>query len=562
MNKNINLHLPALLIFSFYYFFSLLIFNSVVINPFDNLEIAAVYNHVISKIYRGDFDSYKIFLSGEFKWYYLDRILWPMNLLHFFTGDKEFYFSEQIIKKVISYFSFYLLGKVIIKNKIYAIVGALFYTTLVNDPSSSVPSYFLSSLPYLMYLAISKNQFQIKHLFIITFIGLNSSLVYDYPSVILMLFFSYFIKESKQNKPLFIFFIIITISMLISNVPIILAAIGEPLQRLEMAKDSLQKIINFEFKNFINYFLLNSIKDFFFFSTKILKLLLIISCFFIKNKKLKLFLIIIISTYIFKNILLSDLTQIIFTNQLRFLKGINFRVELLPLLFSIILILILNISKIKIFKNVLIFLVVFSSISYQIYLPLNEFTKEFIKKNMTENSLKIVKENYYNKNYKNVILAIKNKNYYKYKNLHFKLKTKNSFDSYYKKDTYKKIKNAVGSSKVASIGINPMLAAMSDINIIDGYHTLYQLSYKTKFRKIIEQELNQNDELKDYFDNWGNRVYMLYSDKNNLLINFNEVNNLGANYIISSFPIKDQVLESNYVLYDEKNKIYLYRLIK
>ena len=37
---------------------------------------------------------------------------------------------------------------------------------------------------------------------------------------------------------------------------------------------------------------------------------------------------------LFKNILLSDLTQIIFTNQLRFLKGINFRVELLPLLFA------------------------------------------------------------------------------------------------------------------------------------------------------------------------------------------------------------------------------------
>ena len=107
-----------------------------------------------------------------------------------------------------------------------------------------------------------------------------------------------------------------------------------------------------------------------------------------------------------------------------------------------------------------------------------------------------------------------------------------------------------------------MIAAMNDINIIDGYHTLYQLSYKTRFRKIIEQELNQNEKLKDYFDNWGNRVYVLYSDKNNLLINFNEVKNLGADYIISSFPIKDQVLESNYVLYDEKNKIYLYRLIK
>ena len=31
---------------------------------------------------------------------------------------------------------------------------------------------------------------------------------------------------------------------------------------------------------------------------------------------------------------------------------------------------------------------------------------------MTENSLKIVKENYYNKNYKNVILAIKNTTFF------------------------------------------------------------------------------------------------------------------------------------------------------
>ena len=159
---------------------------------------------------------------------------------------------------------------------------------------------------------------------------------------------------------------------------------------------------------------------------------------------------------------------------------------------------------------------------------------------MTENSLKLVKENYYNKNYKDVILAIKNKDYYKYKNLNFDLKTKNSFDSYYKKDAYKKIKIVVGTSKVASIGINPMLAAMSDINIIDGYYTLYQLSYKLKFRKIIEQELNQNEKFKNYYDDWGNRVFMFYSNQDNLLLNFDEAKNLGAEYIISSFPLKNK----------------------
>ena len=131
MNKNINLHISALLIFSIYYLLSFLLFNSVVVNPHDNLEISSVYNHIISKIYRGDFYSYKIFLSGEFKWYYLDTVLYPINLLHLIVDDKQFYFFEEILKKIISYLSFYLLGKSLIKNKTYVILGALFYTTLI-----------------------------------------------------------------------------------------------------------------------------------------------------------------------------------------------------------------------------------------------------------------------------------------------------------------------------------------------------------------------------------------------------------------------------------------------
>jgi hypothetical protein len=564
VNKNINLHISALLIFSIYYLLSFLLFNSVVVNPHDNLEISSVYNHIISKIYRGDFDSYKIFLSGEFKWYYLDTVLYPINLLHLIVDDKQFYFFEEILKKIISYLSFYLLGKSLIKNKTYVILGALFYTTLINDPNSPPPTYFLPSMPYLMYLALSKYQLKLKHLGAIIFVGLNSSLVFDYPAIILMLIFSSFINHHKNFKCLFIFFAATTLSMIVSSTPIILSVLGEPLHRISMEKESLLNIINFELKNFYKIFSPNTIKEFFFFSSKILKLFLILACFVTKNKNLQVFLIFIIFTYILKNILLSDITQVFFSNTLGFLKGYNFsRIEIvLPLLFSILLIIILNENKINILKKFLIFLVIFSSVSYQASLPAHEFMKEFLKKNLTQKNLDLVKKEYNNKNYKNIIFIIKNKNNYKFDNLNFNLKTNNSFNSYYKKETYKKIKILVGSNKVASIGIDPMIAAMNDINIIDGYHTLYQLSYKTRFRKIIEQELNQNEKLKDYFDNWGNRVYVLYSDKNNLLINFNEVKNLGADYIISSFPIKDQVLESNYVLYDEKNKIYLYRLIK
>ena len=94
MNKHLNLHIAALFILSSYYLLSLLLFNSVVLYPHDNLEINTVYNHIISKIYRGDLDSFKIFLSGEFKWFYLDKVLYPINLFHIIFSDKHYYFFE------------------------------------------------------------------------------------------------------------------------------------------------------------------------------------------------------------------------------------------------------------------------------------------------------------------------------------------------------------------------------------------------------------------------------------------------------------------------------------
>ena len=36
-----------------------------------------------------------------------------------------------------------------------------------------------------------------------------------------------------------------------------------------------------------------------------------------------------------------------------------------------------------------------------------------------------------------------------------------------------------------SVGLDPMIAVMNDIKVIDGYHSIYPLSYKIEFRKII-----------------------------------------------------------------------------
>jgi len=563
MKKNYNLHLIALLIFSTYYLLSLLIFNAVALNPHDNLQFGPVFNHVISKIINGELESYKIFLAGEFKWYYLDKIFYPFNIFHLIFDNKQFYFFEQILKKIISYFSFYLFSKSFFNNKTHSIFGALFYATLINDINNPAPTIFLPFMPYLLYLVSSKDALKLKHLLVIFFIGLNSSLIFDYLSMILMAIFSYFIMSQKNYKILFNFLIAISLGMIIVAIPLVLSVLGDPVHRTVMGKNGLLKIVILEFKNFYGLFFPNNMKEIFYLPAYLLKLLILTSCFLVKNKKINLFLLFIFLTYLLKNLLSSDLTQIMFNKFFTFLKGFNFSriANILPLLFSILLVAILKVNKNKVFINILITLTIVTSISFQLYFPAYEFTKEFLRKNLKKESLELVKVNYQNKSIKKIISIIKDKKSYKYENFTYDVKTNSSFDSYYKFEIYKKIKLFVGSNRVASIGVDPMIAAMNDINVIDGYYNIYHLSYKKKFRKIIEEELNQNNVLKDYYDNWGNRVYMFYNDKNNLLLNFKEAKNLGAEYIISSFLIKNENLESDCLLCDENNKIYLYKII-
>ena len=167
-----------------------------------------------------------------------------------------------------------------------------------------------------------------------------------------------------------------------------------------------------------------------------------------------------------------------------------------------------------------------SSISLQIYLPVSEFFKEIFQQNIKENYLIQIKENYKNKNFKNIIRIINDENSYLFNSINYKVDTGISFDSYYKIEIYDKIKKVVGDSRVASVGIDPMIAPMNDIKAIDGYHQMFSLSYKNKFRKIIKNELEQNEFLRNYYDFWGNRVYMFFSDKNDLLLDFKEAKKL------------------------------------
>ena len=125
----------------------------------------------------------------------------------------------------------------------------------------------------------------------------------------------------------------------------------------------------------------------------------------------------------------------------------------------------------------------------------------------------------------------------------------------------KYIKSLVGDSRTISIGLDPMAAVVNDISVIDGYHSLYPLSYKLKFRKIIEKQLDYNPKTKKHYDDWGGRVYTFVGDPKVIKIDFREANFLGAEYVISKYPISNQFLLLICGKCNNSAELFLYKII-
>ena len=74
-----------------------------ILKSHDILDMEIVYNHVIGKIYRGDFESIKLFLAGELEWYFLRRIFQPLTVLYaIFQTETAFWLTDIIIKLTLS----------------------------------------------------------------------------------------------------------------------------------------------------------------------------------------------------------------------------------------------------------------------------------------------------------------------------------------------------------------------------------------------------------------------------------------------------------------------------
>ena len=562
--SNYQTHIYFISLIAIHYLISIIFIGQVIVEPHDNLDNLVVYDHVISKIYKGDIEKLNYFLSGEIKWYYLEKLFYPINILHYILNDKLFYFTNDILKKLFAYFSFYLLAKSLSVSRFNAALGGVLYSTFVYIKMPV--GIGLSFLPYILYLLLNKNTLNKKHYLFLFLIGLNSSLIQDFFSFIFLIPFSLLLFTKNKNLNIYLqIFSIILISSILANIHLIIGStVGGPVHR-EIWDLKNADIITSFILSFKSFFFANLANPLFIFYTPLnfLSVLLLTFSLFSEQKNIRIIFFFIVFILILRSILDYNLVDNIFIGIFDVLKGYNFeRVDrIIILAYALLFVLFITSLKNKNFKNFLYFISLLSILAIQLKTPLPRIGQYFLKKNMQTEQFIEAKKVFLEKKYIEFFDIVTNKKNFNNKKTSLNVSIDKTFDNYYKFKDYAFIKNIVKNSRVMSVGLDPMVAVMNDIKVIDGYHTIYPLNYKIKFRKIIEKELEKNILLKNYYDDWGSRVYAFYNDKDNIMLNFQSAKTLSADYVISGFPIENKELKIICYKCNNSDHIFLYKIL-
>jgi len=107
--------------------------------------------------------------------------------------------------------------------------------------------------------------------------------------------------------------------------------------------------------------------------------------------------------------------------------------------------------------------------------------------------------------------------------------------------------------RVISLGIHPSIPQWNGFHTLDGYAADYLLAYKRQFREVIDYELEKNERLKQYFDDWGSRAYVFVRDnigylnmkRNNFMIqelnlNVRLLKDMNCIYVISAVKVNEE----------------------
>ena len=179
------------------YIFPLLVFGKITLFYHDTLDSEIVFNNALGNLFNGDSNAISYFLNGEIKFEYLRRAIQPFTLFYYFFNPELAYWIIDILVKVTSYFSFFILARKLNKDILVCGLSACLFAS-VNE--RTVEGFGYAIIPYITYLISFRKNLNLKHYFIIAFFGLNTDLVKcltAFPAIVL------FKISSILNIPVF-----------------------------------------------------------------------------------------------------------------------------------------------------------------------------------------------------------------------------------------------------------------------------------------------------------------------------------------------------------------------
>ncbi len=132
--------------------------------------------------------------------------------------------------------------------------------------------------------------------------------------------------------------------------------------------------------------------------------------------------------------------------------------------------------------------------------------------------------------------------------------------------------------RVISLGIDPAAALYHGFYCMDGYSDNYDVEYKYLFRTFMAPELERNEYIRSYYDDWGNRVYLFTSELttyfnvekgsfwfNDLQIDTAAIKDAGCDFIFSAAYVVNaeelnMKLLGTFETEESYYRIYLYRI--
>ncbi len=565
--NKIKFHLIFLFILSLYYLVPYFLLGQLTLYPHDILDIAVVLNNFIGKMYHGDTESINIFLGGQIKWYFLRGVFQPITLLYAFFSSEIAFWITDVTVKLVSYICFFKLSR---KLHCSYFNSALISCLFVSSLNYTIFGLGTAALPYIIYIIIKNKNLTLKHYLILIFFGLNIDLANNI-LLIPLVFFITFILNLKYHQYNFKLFIkvaaILSFFIFLSNSNLFYAQIfSETSQRSVWFYDTPNLITN-SYNLFEKFFYISGVKNSSYFFHHLPFALffipIILLSLFSRNKTSLLLLLtafFILFIDFFLNLEFINSLRNNSDGSLRTLDWGRIRWKL-PLIYCLLFINIISSKVIKKRQHIIYSLIFLLLISLQIRIAVVPIAKNFLSfENLNQQQQDQLRSNFYAREYilliKNILKFNKNKHTVNNK----KFKSSYTFEGYYDYENYKYIKSLVKNSRTISIGLDPMVAAMNNIKVLDGYHTFYPLSYKLKFRKIIESQLDEYDVWKKYYDNWGERVYTFVSNPDVIKINFSKARELGAEYVISKFAISNILLKPICINCNNASNLFLYKI--